>query len=208
MLNENAVDRELLDLVGKLQQKSYLTDFYLVGGTALALYYGHRKSEDIDLFSNVGFDARQLLEEINQDFNYQLFNTAENTLKGSIDGINVDIIAHRYPYLKNPIVRDDISLLSDCDIIAMKLNAISVSGQRSKDFIDLYYALQNHSLNDIISFYKDKYNQKSESHILKSMVYFEDVDLADWPILLAEPELSWETVKKEIVEKVRIYTLK
>jgi hypothetical protein len=64
MLPTAAVEAPTLELIKSLQFKHYLQGFYLVGETALALYLGHRKSVDIDLFSNVSFDAGRLLEEI------------------------------------------------------------------------------------------------------------------------------------------------
>ncbi|HET6528409.1 MAG TPA: nucleotidyl transferase AbiEii/AbiGii toxin family protein [Balneolaceae bacterium] len=143
-----------------------------------------------------------MLEQIHNDFSYQLFNTAQNTLKGSISDVNVDIIAHRYPYLQKPNYIEGISLLSEQDIIAMKLNAISISGQRSKDFIDIYYALNNYSISEMVSFYRKKYDQKSASHILKSLVYFDDIDLVDWPVMIKDPDLKWTTVKKRLEKDV------
>ena len=95
MLPETAVAAPVLELIKSLQNKQYLEGFYLVGGTALALYLGHRRSVDIDLFSNFAFDASGLLEQIQQDYSCKLFFTASNTLKGSISDINVDLIAHR-----------------------------------------------------------------------------------------------------------------
>jgi hypothetical protein len=89
MLFPNAVTPEILGLIKSLQRKEYLKDFCLAGGTALALYWGHRKSIDIDLFCNTGFDAAYLLEEVQQDFTFELFLTASNTLKGSIKNIKV-----------------------------------------------------------------------------------------------------------------------
>ncbi len=207
MLHTEAVSEKVLELLKKLQQKQYLDQFYLVGGTALALYYGHRKSIDIDLFSNKAFDAERLLEQVSDDFSYQLFSTAEQTLKGRIKEINVDIIAHRYPYIEEPYYEDGFSLLSEKDIIAMKLNAIAVSGQRSKDFIDLYYALNRYKFDEIISFYKTKYEQKIGVHVLKSLAYFEDVDLGDWPILLRDPNLKWSSIKNRLTNEVKNYTL-
>ena len=64
MLQKKAVDASTLALIRSLQKKKYLKGFYLVGGTALALCYGHRKSLDIDKFSNFGFDAGSFLEHI------------------------------------------------------------------------------------------------------------------------------------------------
>lgn len=200
-----AVDIPTLELIKILQSKNYLKDFHLVGGTALALHLYHRKSADIDLFSNFSFDASLLLENIRQDFSYQLDLTAINTLKGSIDNIKVDFLAHRYPYLFEPVTLSGIVMLSLPDIAAMKLNAISTSGQRSKDFIDLYYLLDHFDLNSLLSFYKKKYAQENDVFILKSIMYFDDVDLSDWPVLVKDPQLQWKEVKRKLEKTVMQY---
>lgn len=205
MLHTKTVDSTTLELIKVLQKKEYLKGFYLAGGTALALYIGHRKSVDINLFSDFSFDAEWMIENIRQDFNFQLFNTAANTLKGMINGINVDIISHRYPLISEVTWKQDIYLFGIQDIIAMKMNAISVSGQRTKDFVDIYFLLEQYSISDMLVFYKTKYGQESDSHILKSLIYFDDVDLADWPVVLVIPSLKWSEVKKRIEKKVLQY---
>lgn len=198
MLHTETVDPSTLELLIKIQQKEYLNGFYLVGGTALALLMGHRKSVDIDLFSNEGFDVGQMLESLSADFAFNLFFSANNTIKGSIEQVQIDIIAHRYPLIGEPIRLGNITMLSVEDIIAMKLNAISVSGQRVKDFIDIYYLLNKYSVEEMIGFYKKKYSHYNEVNALKSLCWFEDVDLSDWPILLKSPNLQWTTVKAKI----------
>lgn len=208
MLHTETVERSTLELLIRLQQKNYLKGFYLVGGTALALKMGHRKSVDIDLFTTLSFDGQQILENLSSDFSFELFFTANNTIKGSINQVQVDILAHRYPLISEPIQVDQISMLSVEDIIAMKLNAISVSGQRVKDFIDIYYLLDHYSVEQMISFYKRKYLQYNEVNVLKSLCWFEDVDLSDWPVLLISPSLKWGTVKKKIKEATLIYLTK
>ncbi|MCK9400284.1 MAG: nucleotidyl transferase AbiEii/AbiGii toxin family protein [Bacteroidales bacterium] len=208
MLHTEAVDASILELLKLLQSKEYLKGFYLAGGTALALYFGHRNSVDIDLFSNFNFDSAGILENINQDFQFQLFNSAPNTLTGSIGKIKVDIIAHRYPYIKDPNIHNDISILAEQDIVAMKLNAISTSGQRVKDFIDIYYLLDKFDLAEMLSYYKAKYNQQNETHVLKSLIYFDDVDRSDWPILIKDPQLKWSEIRKRIEKVVMLYTKK
>jgi hypothetical protein len=205
MLHKETVDQATLELLNQLQQKEYLKGFYLVGGTALALKMGHRKSVDLDLFSNFSFDAVQLLENLSSDFSYALFFSANNTLKGSINQIQVDILAHRYPFVSDPIAIENISMLSMEDIAAMKLNAISVSGQRVKDFIDIYFLLETYSIEEMIGFYKKKYLQYNEANVLKSLCWFEEVDLSDWPVLLKTPKLRWVNVKKKIKEVTSIY---
>lgn len=206
MLHTQTVDGSTLELLRSLQQKEYLNDFFLVGGTALALYYGHRKSIDIDLFTNHAFDASWLLEQIQQDFPVQLHFTSTNTIKGSINNVKVDLIAHRYQYLEEPLIFDDFKILSEIDLIAMKLNAISVSGQRSKDFIDIFFALERHSIAEMINAYQMKYDQQGDMHVLKSLVFFNEVDLSDWPILIKTPSLKWDKVKARIEKKVLEYS--
>ena len=205
MLHTETVDQSTLELLIKVQQKEYLKGFYLVGGTALALLMGHRKSVDIDLFSTHGFDVGQMLENLSADFTFNLFFSANNTIIGSIDQVQVDILAHRYPMIGEPIILENISMLSLEDIISMKLNVISVSGQRVKDFIDIYYLLDNYSVEEMIGFYKKKYSQYNEVNVLKSLCWFEDVDLSDWPVLLKTPNLKWGTVKKKIKEATQRY---
>lgn len=207
MLHTQTVEPSTLGLLRSLQNKGYLKGFNLVGGTALALYLGHRTSIDIDLFSNFNFDTAQLIELIQQDYPLQLYSTASNTLKGRIENVNVDIIAHRYPYLNEPTDIDGIRILSEPDIIAMKLNAISVSGQRSKDFIDIYFVLEEHrfSIADMLKFYRMKYSQAGDMHVLKSLIYFDDVDLSDWPVLIRKPNLKWNDVCKKIEKEVLLF---
>jgi len=202
MPKQKAVSSSILELLKSLQDKDYLDGFYLVGGTALALHYNHRVSVDIDLFSNVSFQSEQLLERIQHDYDYQLFSTSENTLKGHIKGVNVNLIAHRYPYLYKPEKIQGIYSLSMPDIIAMKLNAISISGQRVKDFIDIYYALEHYAVSEMINFYQTKYNQNSSAHVIKSLIYFEDVNVSDWPVIIKDPGLKWADVQRFIERKV------
>jgi hypothetical protein len=202
MLHTQTVAPATLELLRSIQSKPYMNNFCLAGGTALALLYGHRKSIDIDLFTNTDFDTAWLLEKVQYDFSFQVDFVAQNTVKGSINSVKVDLIAHRYPNLAAPLVLSGIRLLSEQDLIAMKLNAIPVSGQRSKDFIDIYYALSRFSIEQVLTFYKGKYSQHNDTHILKSLVFFDDIDLVDWPAILDNPNLSWAKVRKRIEDAV------
>jgi len=208
MLYKETVSPNTLELLIRLQQKEYLKGFYLAGGTSLALKIGHRTSVDIDLFSAYSFDTGQLLENLSADFGFNLFFSAANTLKGSINGVQVDILAHRYPYVSPPVILYNIAMLSTEDIIAMKLNAISISGQRVKDFIDIYYLLKSYSVSDMIRFYKIKYASFNEVNVLKSLVWFDDIDLTDWPVLLQHPELKWPEIMKKIRGDMQKYLRK
>ena len=208
MLHKETISPDTLEILTRLQKHDYLKGFYLVGGTALALQIGHRTSIDIDLFSNFGFNTAQLLENLSVDFDFKLFFSANNTLKGSIEDVKVDILAHQYPYVSAPVSIENIGMVSIQDIIAMKLNAITTSGQRIKDFIDIYYLLKAWSLEDMISFYKIKYEAFNEVNVLKSLTWYEDIDHTDWPVLLQNPGLKWSEIMKNIRKETQNYLRK
>ena len=97
-------------------------------------------------------------------------------------------------------------MMKEVSPIIGKLNAISTSGQRSKDFIDIFYLLQNYDITKTLEFYPRKYRQVNVGHILKSMIYFKNMNLADWPVLIENPKLKWGDVKKRIEKAVINYS--
>lgn len=122
MLQTQAVDAKVLGLIRQLQSLPYMKDFYLVGGTALALYLGHRKSIDIDLFTVLSFNEQSLIENLSHDLNFKMHYAAKNTLKGSIEDVKTDVLAHRYPLISDVVTADGISLLSIPDIASLRIS--------------------------------------------------------------------------------------
>ncbi len=114
-------------------------DFYLAGGTALALYIGHRKSVDLDYFINKDFDTLELKNKI-----FTLFNTEnveiifeeKNTLWCTINGVKVSFISRFDILLDEVITIDNFRLVGIKDITVMKLSAIC-SREEYKDYFDL-----------------------------------------------------------------------
>ena len=71
MLQKNTIHQNSLELLKKLQADNELNEFHLAGGTSLALQIGHRKSIDLDLFSQTNFDVNYLLEYLEQNYNFK-----------------------------------------------------------------------------------------------------------------------------------------
>ena len=84
----------------------------------------------------------------------------------------------------------------------MKVNAITGDGTRIKDFIDVYFLLQEFGFGELIEFYNEKYATRNDFHAVKSLTYFEDINPEEWPRMLKEEDLTLEKVKKKI-EKER-----
>jgi hypothetical protein len=183
---------------------SRFSDFLLAGGTNLALRLGHRKSIDLDLFSYQHFDAISLSEYLTQNYNFEKTDVREkDTVKGFIDDIKVDIIAHIYPLVEVPFIAENtIRLYSIRDIAAMKLVAISDSGKRLKDFVDIAFLSTQMSLNQMLDAYAQKYKNASALHAVRGLSYFGDIDF-NTTIDLINHTFNWKKIEKRIREMIR-----
>ena len=174
----------------------------LVGGTALSLQLGHRKSIDIDLFGLLDADSFELSETLLQFKEVKLLNKTKNINIYLIDGIKVDLVNYHYPWLEKPFIVDNLVMANQKDIAAMKLSAITNRG-RKKDFIDLYFLLQIYSLPKMLDFYSNKFNDGSVLLVLKSLTYFDDADKEESPVMLNP--VNWEKIKSYIINQLDIY---
>lgn len=193
MLQTTTVEKRTLELLKQLQSQSELSNFHLAGGTALALYLGHRKSIDLDLFTPYPFNTARLEHFLVTKFGFQGDYSEQNTLKGRIDGVKIDCITHPYHLLQNPLVEEEIRLYSQPDIIAMKLSAIADNGSRLKDFIDIAYLSTRYSFQEMLGFYVQKFPTSSPLRPLKGITYFDDIDHQETVVML-EGTYTWQKI--------------
>jgi nucleotidyltransferase AbiEii toxin of type IV toxin-antitoxin system len=191
-----------LELLERLLSDSELSDFFLVGGTALALQIGHRQSIDLDLFKVSSFETAHLQDFLIKEYQFQIDKLGVNTLIGSIEGIKTDFITHAYP-LVNPLLEiENLRLASLEDIAAMKLNAISHSGQRLKDFVDVYFLLEILPFNAMIKAYSIKYPQSNLMIPMKAVAYFGDINFdQDKPMMVKNA--PFKKVEKRLTSAVQ-----
>lgn len=200
MLQTQTVVPELMELLKEIMNEELFHDFYLVGGTSLSLQMGHRNSIDIDLFGNCEINQNEFIEKLKEYGEVIVTQSTKNILITEVNGIKVDFVNYKYPLLSEPIIDDKIRMLSKTDISAMKLNAIAGRGSK-KDFIDLYFLLNEFTLKQIIAFYLQKYSDGSEFMVQKSLTYFEDADEQLNPKMLHK-SFNWETCKQKLIQEV------
>ena len=197
MLCTETVSKSTLELLKKLMNEPSLNGFILVGGTALALQLGHRISIDIDLFSVSPFQSDILANDLRINHSFELDFIALNTLKGEIQGIKVDCIAHQYPWLHKNTIIENIRMASISDIAAMKLNAIAGDGTRVKDFIDIAFLSSRMSLNQMLNSYAIKYNSNPIMP-LKAILYYNDLNFNE-PVNMANSKrFIWKDIEKRL----------
>lgn len=201
MLHIKTVEPLTLELLKRLMADDSLNQFNLVGGTALSLQIGHRKSVDLDMFSSTDFEAAAILQHLTEaNYNPMVRHIQKQTLIIEIEGIKVDFIRFRYPFAHDIKTIDGIRLTHLEDIACMKIDAIMGHGKK-KDFYDLYFLLQYFSLNEIINWYSQMYKHSTLFHVYKSLTWFEDADI-DGEIDLLDKKNTWEKVKKTILKAV------
>ncbi|MCP4896690.1 MAG: nucleotidyl transferase AbiEii/AbiGii toxin family protein [bacterium] len=180
-------------------------DFYLAGGTALALLEGHRVSVDLDLFSPSLTDAEALLGDLEDRLQEHptVTSMSRKALDLEISGIRVSLINYRYPLLLPTLSTQSgaLKLADRDDIAAMKLSAITSRGTR-KDFIDFWILIDRYrSLPEYLDLFKQKYSKRDVGHVVRSLVYFAEAD-DDPPLRLLAP-ISWEKVKEDLKAAVQ-----
>jgi hypothetical protein len=202
MLHYETVEAQTLELLKSLLNAEAFKKLRLVGGTALAMQVGHRKSIDLDLFGIMGADEFEIRKQLSQIGSVQWLKKTTNINILLINNIKVDLVNYPYPWIRQVGDEEGFRLASLEDIGAMKLAAITGRGTK-KDFIDLYFLLQKFSMADLVSFYTQKYADGSTFMVLKSLVYFGDADLDESPIMLKM--IEWEFVKDSIKDLVENY---
>ena len=203
MLHLSTINPSTLELLKELMSFDEFSGLRLVGGTALALQIGHRKSIDLDFFGKVNFDAIQTGELFSRFNSVEVIQKSGNINIFEINGVKVDFVNYSYPWLQDTIVFDGIRLAMEKDIAAMKIAAITGRG-RKKDFVDLYFLLDKFNLKAIIDYYNKKYFDASTYLALKSLTYFDDADQDMKLDMLAD--IKWAEVKNTISEKVKTYS--
>lgn len=186
---------------------SFRNDFYLAGGTALALQIGHRDSIDFDFFTKNSFSSWELFKKLKEIFTgLEMVKVQEekDTLAVLIDEkIKISFFGYPYDLIKPLIKSEFINLASIEDIGAMKLSAIT-GRSVLKDYVDIYWILQKISLLNLTKFCQKKFKDLDINLVLKSLVYFDDV--IEEPIIYKNyGEVSFGEIKNYLRKTVNSF---
>ena len=170
--------------------------FYLAGGTALALYFQHRLSVDLDWFTPASMgDVMSLARKLQETVDLTVTETGAGTLHAVANQVRLSFRQYRYPLLV-AISFDEryvCPIASLDDIACMKLSAVAQRGSR-KDFIDIFTLVHRHRpLSELLALYQQKYAIESIANVLYALVFFDDAEKEPLP---QHWEGSWEELKQ------------
>jgi len=201
-----AVTRGCQETAEALRSFPWLKEFYLAGGTALALRYGHRISVDLDFFSSsndLRFTGRERLLEGFQAIGALVEEQKDGTVHARYQKTHISFFRYRYPLLRPLTLWNGIHVAGPLDIGLMKIGAIMGRGSR-KDFVDLYFILKEAStLPQLLRLAHKKFSTGEQWVLLacRALVYFEDADRE--PPLKMTSNVSWPEVKRFFETEVR-----
>ena len=191
-----------LALLGK---SGLVSKAYLAGGSALALYFGHRYSIDFDFFTQEKFDPIKLSVHFKKLGKFKQTVAKGISLIGEFNKIKLSYFQYDYPVIGQFTKFMTVNIASIEDIAAVKMVAIMDRGTK-KDFIDLYEIIkQGHSLQNILKQYDKKYHVLAENlySIIRSLQYFDDAESSQMPKMIRD--VSWKEVMKFIsLETIRL----
>ena len=209
----NTVDDQVKEYLHKLMQAEGLSEFRLVGGTALSLHLGHRISVDIDLFTDapyrsVNFEAIEAYLKSNFKFVSGDFGANPGMGKSYLIGtdidrtVKVDLYYSMDPFFQDIVFQDGVRMASIEEVIAMKVDVVQRVA-RKKDFWDLHELLSKYSIERMIELHRQRYEWTHEEALIRKN--FTDFNTADDdfdPICLRGKQ--WVFIKEDIEEAVNM----
>lgn len=188
------------NLLREFMRNDNLSDFYLAGGTALALQLRHRVSVDLDLFSPQGFPANLLDEYDITD----VIGKYNNSIEVIIDHTKVFLFKYSYPLQRDYILRHDIRLTDPVDIGFMKLLALQ-GRTTKKDIIDLYFIDQEiMPLEELLTQFERAYEKHSFNAYQNFKKLF-DLDPTTQPDPYLIKNVPWEKAFSLVQKKLNTH---
>jgi Nucleotidyl transferase AbiEii toxin, Type IV TA system len=181
--------------------KSFAKEFYLVGGTAIALQIGHRQSIDFDLFRYKGFRKTKIVERLNAfKLKYHLLYSSDDSFHIIVNDVKITFF--QYPFkVPAKLQFEGIPMPDLSNLAAMKAYAM---GRRSKwkDYVDLYFLLKYHfdiqTINEKASpIFDDLFSPKL---FRQQLCYFKDIDYTEEVSFLTGFEVPETEIKAFLTE--------
>ena len=177
-----------------LGEQTWIAPFYLAGGTACSLYFGHRLSFDLDFFTKKLFTPKLLTQQLKTLGKLTVDQNNKGTFLGKLNGVKISFFIYPYPLLFKPKVHQNIAIADLRDIACMKIDAVSSRGTK-RDFIDLFFICKKYNISELFSLFERKFRGVNYNifHLIKSLSYFADAEKDEMPQMIEK--ISWEEVK-------------
>ena len=200
----------LRSTLDRLMEMEEFRSFRLVGGTSLSLRYGHRMSDDIDLFTDAEYgslDFHRLQEILRKEFPYcqgdcgDIVGFGASYIVGNSkdDCVKLDLF-YTDPFIRPMELFGTIRMAAVEDIVAMKMDVVSRGG-RKKDFWDLHMLRDHYNIEQMLSLYEERYPYgATREECTSGLTNFLVADAEPDPICLQNK--IWQLIKLDFEESI------
>lgn len=187
---------KLLQLV-----KNFSSEFNLVGGTAMALQLGHRRSIDFDLFTPNDFDVERVKAKIRS--NYKIEETLvelHNQITMVVNGVRFTFYKYPFDIDYSESFEDVIKLPNLLTLGAMKAFALAHRA-KWKDYVDLYFIFKKFSISEVSKKAEELFDGEFNEKLFREQLsYFEDINYSEKVDFLTGFEVEDDIVKESLKE--------
>ena len=187
---------ELLPLV-----KSFSASFGLVGGTAVALHLGHRRSIDFGLFIDKEFSSKSIREKIKRNWSIQTVIVDEHG-EFTLVVNNVKLTFFRFPYKINYYDQFE-NVIRIPDIVTLAAMKAFALGRRAKwkDYVDIFFVLKNHAFVDIVKKARELFGPEFNERLFREQLsYYEDINYSEKIEFMGGREVSNNEIQQSLTE--------
>lgn len=182
-------------------------EFYLAGGSGLALQIGHRISEDLDFFKAAPFDSDRLFFQFRDvSESSEQIMIESRTLVAVFEGVRCSFFHYGVPLVFSPLIYAGVDVADWRDILAEKFKTISQRACK-KDFFDVFAVMRLKSIavEEAVSLFRKRFESTGINlyHVLRSLTYFEEAEGEPDPVVTGVVAFSWEEVKSFFVKHTR-----
>jgi len=178
-----------------IKECDFLEKYVLVGGSALAMYLCHRKSEDLDFFTyEDSFDKKEIFEYIQNFKNKEIINQTTKQIDLLLNGVKVTFFNANWKFLKPKKIKK-FNLATIKSISAMKVNTIFLRA-KYRDYYDLYFLVKNEiDLKEIFEYSKNIIDGVTFKLFAIALVYIEDIEDDNIRHLEPKEQISKEQIR-------------
>ena len=200
-MHANTVSTKMLATLQELMKDQNLSEFILVGGTALSLQIGHRMSADLDLFTAKAFDKPELTKYLIAQHHFRLPSISDMAIRGFIGNVKVDLVSYENGFLNPPLAMEGIRMAGLEDIAVMKLEAIANVQNRLKDYVDIAFLSEYFPLEKMLAGFNKKFGL-DQIYAIRSLSTFSQIQLAE-DIFLMNGKFEWKKITERIKEMIK-----
>lgn len=188
-----------------IETAPFLARYSMVGGSALALYLCHRKSEDLDFFTyDDSFSRQEILSYLSHFERKEVLSDNGDQLDVLIDGVKVTFFDARWEFLR-PVDPQKLNIASLESIAAMKTNVLFMRA-KYRDYYDLYFlARKVMSLQQIFASARPLVAGLTFKLFCIALTYIDDVEDDDIAHLEPQEVISKQAIRSYFEKRIRAW---